>query len=134
MKMITSFEAGQIFGCSPAMARKIIGEPDQIHVMDNKKIRFYYEETRVLNAFEEHKERMEARRQGIGLRTCRSCGKKFQQKELSTGKCPLCRAEYICYNFICHGDSFEHAPDPARIEIIQQALDRNVARLKEKNA
>lgn len=133
MTMVTSFEAGQLFGCSATMARELLGEPDQIYIMDNKKVRFYYESSRVTGAVERYRARVAAKKLELGLRSCRTCGKKFQQKELTTGKCPACRAEYLCYNFLCHGDSFEHAPDYDRIAIIRQALDRIEARLKEKS-
>lgn len=131
-EMITSSKAGEILHCSPTMARNILGGPDGIYIMDNRKKQFLYDPVRVRMTAEKYHVKLERKKQEYGLRSCRSCCRKFRPEELTTGKCPLCRADTWFWNFVCHGDCFKKSPDPAMLDILKSALDRTILKMKEK--
>lgn len=128
MDLIDSTAAAKILKVSRSQAVRMLGEPDDIEPLFGNSAKFLYRKCKVeaLAQFR-HCEQCQSEK-GAHLRSCRSCKHKFKPCELTSGKCPECRAFDMCRNYACRGDCFKcPRPDGCLIANLEAA----VLRLKE---
>jgi hypothetical protein len=127
MELIDSIQAAEILKVSRSQAVRLLGEPDDIEPLFGNSAKFLYRKCRVdaLAQLRNCEKCQSEALKGKHFRSCRSCDKKFEPCQLTSGKCPECRAFDMCRNYACHGDCFKcPRPDGCLIANLESAVLR----------
>jgi hypothetical protein len=125
MDLIDSVAAAEMLKVSRSQAVRLLGEPDDIEPLFGNSAKFLYRKCRVEALVQLRECERCLSVNGEHYHRCRSCQNKFKPCELTSGKCPECRAFDMCRNYACHGDCFKcPRPDGCLIANLESAVLR----------